>query len=74
MERGTVTDKNREFLLSEYVDNIVMGLPRGALEELATHYLHDHRKDLSNEQLQAEINHNYPFILDESLPCPYRRD
>ena len=73
MERGTVTDKNRKFLLSEYVDNIVTNLPRGALEELAAHYLHDHRKDLSNEQLQAEINHNYPFILDESLPCPYAR-
>jgi hypothetical protein len=73
MERGTVNDKNREFLLGEYVDNIVMNLPRGALEELAAHYLHDHRKDLSNELLQAEINHNYPFILDESLPCPYAR-
>jgi hypothetical protein len=68
-----VTDKNRDFLLSEYVDNIVMNLPRGALEELAANYIHDHRKDLSNEQLQAEINHNYPFILDESLPCPYAR-
>jgi hypothetical protein len=73
MNRFPVTDKNREFLLSEYVDNIVMNLPRGALEEIAAHYLHDHRKDLSNEQLQAEINHNYPHILDESLPCPYAR-
>jgi hypothetical protein len=73
MERGTVTDKNREFLLSEYVDNIVMNLPRGVLEELAAHYIHDNRKDLSNELLQAEINHNYPHILDESLPCPYAR-
>jgi len=73
MNRFPVTDKNREFLLSEYVDNIVMNLPRGALEELAAHYIYDHRKDLSNEQLQAEINHNYPFILDESLPCPYAR-
>ena len=74
MKHSTVTDKNREVLLSEYVDNIVMNLPRGALEELAAHYIHDHRKDLTNEQLEAEINHNYPFILDESLPCPYRRD
>ena len=74
MERGTVTDKNREFLLSEYVDNIVMNLPREALEEIAADWIHGRRKDLSNEQLQAEINHNYPFILDESLPCPYRRD
>ncbi len=74
MERGTVTDKNREFLLSEFIDNIVMNFPRGALEELASHYLHDYKKDLTNEQLQAEINQFYPFILDESLPCPYRRD
>jgi hypothetical protein len=51
-----------------------MNFPRGALEELASHYLHDHKKDLTNEQLQAEINQFYPFILDESLPCPYRRD
>ena len=74
MNRFPVTDKNREFLLSEYVDNIVMNLPRGALEELAANYIHDHRKDLSNEQLQAEINQFYPFILDDSLPAPYRRE
>lgn len=68
MERGVVNDKNREFLLSKYVDNIVMNLSRGVLEELATRYIYDHRKDLSNQQLQAEINHYYPHILDESLP------
>lgn len=73
MNRLPVNDKNREFLLSEYVDNIVMNLPRELLEELASHYIHDHRKDLSNEQLQAEINHHYPHILDDSLPCPYAR-
>ena len=74
MERGIVTDKNREFLLSEYVDNIMMNLPRGVLEELAARYVYDHRKDLTNEQLQAEINQFYPHVLDESLPCPYARD
>jgi hypothetical protein len=73
MNRFPVTDKNREFLLCEYVDNIVMNLPQRGLEELAATLLYDNKEVLSNEQLQAEINLCYPFILDESLPCPYAR-
>ena len=74
MERGTVTDKNREFLLSEFIDNIVMNLPVSTLQQYAAEYLHLDYSLSNNEELQACIQHRYPHILDESLPCPYRRD
>lgn len=74
MERGTVTDKNREFLLSEYVDNIIMNMHIRELQSLAATLIYNDKENLTNEQIQAEIQIYYPFILDESLPCPYRRD
>ena len=73
MDRGVVNDKNREFLLSEYVDNMVMNIHICDLESFAAEWLHLTYKERTNEQLQAAINDHYPHILDESLPCPYAR-
>lgn len=73
MERGTVNDKNREFLLSEYIDNVVMNLDVSELQSLAAAWLHLRYKEQTNEYIQASIAQHYPYILDESLPCPYAR-
>ena len=64
MERGTVTDHNREFLLSEYIDKIVLNLNIRDLQSLAASVLHDDRRNLPNHLLEAEIRFYHPEVLD----------
>jgi glutaminase len=66
MKRFLVTDNNREFLLSEYVDNIVMNMGVRELQSLAATLVYNDKENLTNEQIQAEIQIYYPHILEEA--------
>ena len=66
MKRFPVTDNNREFLLSEYVDNIVMNMGVRELQSLAATLVYNDKENLTNEQIQAEIQIYYPHILEEA--------
>lgn len=61
-----ITDKNRDEIIEQYVNNLVDNMDWDALYELATESLMNSKDLMENEALESEILDYYPDLLEDT--------
>lgn len=59
-----VTDKNRDQIIEDYVDNLIDGMDWDALYAFAYEQLIESKNLMENHALEAEINDYFPYLLE----------
>ena len=59
-----VTDKNRDQIIEDYVDNLIDGMDWDTLYAFAYEQLIESKSLMENHALELEINDYFPYLLE----------
>ena len=62
-----INDNNREDIQTKYIEYLIAHLDFMEVRDMLRTYLHKEKRELSNFQLETEINQTAPDVFETSL-------